>query len=146
MLPTHSTNTSNYIEASFRLTKDGQFNRTKAYNLPDLLDIILDDSVYYMKRLLDIENARFGAFRNTKTRYLTKKTINIRKDQIFEIGESIFIVESENNPDIYYHIDMKSGFCECKAGLNCGPCKHKSAISKHMGMAEFTVLPNVMQK
>ena len=54
--PTHSTNTSNYIEASFRITKDGQFNRTKAFNLVDLLDILLDDSVYYKKRLLDVGN------------------------------------------------------------------------------------------
>ena len=67
-LPTHSTNTSNYIEASFRITKDGQFNRTKAFNLADLLEILLDDSVYYKKRLLDIGNGRMGAFKNTESR------------------------------------------------------------------------------
>ena len=139
-LPTHSTNTSNFIEASFRLTKDGQFNRTKAYNLPDLLDILLDDSVYYQKRLLDIGNARFGAFTNTKSRYLSKKN-NIAEENIFDIGESNFIVESELSPDIHYYVNMISGFCECKAGLNCGPCKHKKAISTHKGLAEFSVLP-----
>ena len=140
-LPTHSTNTSNYVEASFRLTKDGQFNRTKAFNLSDLLDILLDDSVYYKKRLLDIGNGRFGAFTNSKSRYLLKKKINIREDQIFNIGENIFIVESEKSPEVFYRVDMSSGFCECKAGNNCGPCKHKRAISKHKGLAEFTVLP-----
>ena len=36
-----------YNEASFRLTRDGQFNITKAYNLSDLLDVVLDDSVFY---------------------------------------------------------------------------------------------------
>jgi hypothetical protein len=50
-LSTHSMNTSNYVEASFRITKDGQFNRTKAFNLADLLEIVLDDSVYYKRRL-----------------------------------------------------------------------------------------------
>ena len=72
-VPTHSTNTSNYVEASFRITKDGQFNRTKAFNLVDLLDIVLDNSTYYKKRLLDIGNGRMGAFINSKSRYLLKK-------------------------------------------------------------------------
>ena len=128
-LPTHSTNTSNYVEASFRLTKDGQFNRTKAYNLSDLLDILLDDSAYYKKRLIDVGNGRFGAFQNTKSRYLSKKKTTIREDQIFDMGESNFLVESESTKDIFYSVNMKSEFCECKAGLNCGPCKHKRAIS-----------------
>ena len=44
-LSTHNVNTTNYVEISFRITKDNQFNRVKAYNLPDLLDIVLDDSV-----------------------------------------------------------------------------------------------------
>ena len=36
---------------------------------------------------------------------------------------------------------MASGFCECKAGSNCGPCKHKGAVSKYKNLAEFNVLP-----
>ena len=140
-LPNHSTNTSNYIEASFRITKDGQFNRTKAFNLPDLLDVLLDDSVYYKKRLLDIGNGRMGAFRNSKSRYILKKETKIREDQIIEIGELHFVVQSEINPEVFYRVDMLSGLCECKAGNNCGPCKHKDAISKFCNIAEFSVLP-----
>ena len=140
-LPTHSTNTSNFVEASFRITKDVQFNRTKAYNLADLLEILLDESVYYKKRLLDIGNGRFGAFKHTKSRYLFKKTVNIREDQIFDIGESNYIVQSEKNPEVFYHVNMFTGSCECKAGANCGPCKHKKAIATHKGVAEFSVLP-----
>ena len=49
-LSTHNINTTNYVEVSFRLTKDSQFNCVRAYNLPDLLDIVLDDSVYYATR------------------------------------------------------------------------------------------------
>ena len=140
-LPTHSTNTSNYVEASFRITKDGQFNRTKAFNLSDLLEILLDDSVYYKKRLLDVGNGRMGAFRNTKSRYILKKENQITENHIVELGELKFLVASEKNPDIFYHVDMASGFCECKAGHNCGPCKHKGAISKFKNYAEFSVLP-----
>ena len=84
-LPTHSTNTSNYIETSFRITKDGQFNRTKSFNLVDLLDILLDDSGYYVKRLLDIGNGRFGAFVNTKSRYVPKNTTKIKEEQIIDL-------------------------------------------------------------
>ena len=141
-LPTHSTNTSNFVEASFRITKDGQFNRTKAFNLADLLDILLDDSVYYKKRLLDIGNGRMGAFRNSKSRYLLKKETKIRGDQIIEMGEFKFLVESEKNQETFYHVDMKSGLCECKAGENRGPCKHKDAITKFYNIAEFSALPN----
>ena len=32
--------------------------------------------------------------------------------------------------------------CECKAGENCGPCKHKDAITKFYNIAEFSALPN----
>ena len=109
--------------------------------MADLLEILLDDSVYYKKRLLDIGNGRFGAFKNTKTRYLSKKTVYITEDQIFDIGESNYIVESERTSGIFYHVNMVTGLCECKAGANCGPCKHKGAIAKHKGLAEFNVLP-----
>ena len=34
-LPTHNDNTNNYVESSFRETKDNQFERTKCFNLPD---------------------------------------------------------------------------------------------------------------
>ena len=43
-LPTSSNNTNNYVEASFRYTKDIQFLRQKAFNLPDLLSILLSKS------------------------------------------------------------------------------------------------------
>ena len=140
-LPTHSTNTSNYIEASFRITKDGQFNRTKAFNLVDLLDILLDDSVYYKKRLNDIGNGRLGAFKNSKSKYILKNKNKIVEDDIFDLGELKFLVQSEKNKDTYYQVDMVSGFCECRAGVNCGPCKHKGAIAKFKNIAEFNILP-----
>ena len=103
--------------------------------------MVLDDSVYYKKRLLDIGNGRMGAFTNSKSRYVLKK-VNIQEDQIIELGEFKFMVGSEKNPDLFYQVDMLSGFCECKAGANCGPCKHKDAVSKFFKIAEFSVLPN----
>ena len=113
--------------------------------MPDLLDILLDNSVYYKKRLLDIGNGRFGAFRNTKSRYLLKNDV-IAAEKIYNIGERNFIVESESSPDLFYRINMMSGYCECKAGRNCGPCKHKKAVAKHYGIAEFCALPELDAK
>ena len=104
--------------------------------------MVLDDSVYYKKTPLDIVNGRMGAFRNTKSRYNPKKLTTIKENQIFELGESKFIVGSETNSDVFYQVDMVSGFCECKAGKKCDPCKHKDAISKFFKVAEFSVLPD----
>ena len=39
-LPTSDNNTNNLVETSFRYTKEKQFNRHKAYNLPDMLSLI----------------------------------------------------------------------------------------------------------
>ena len=57
-LPTHNQNTTNYVEYSFRMTKDVQFNRMRAYNIVDLLEICLDDSSFYTQRCLDISHNR----------------------------------------------------------------------------------------
>ena len=77
-LTTHNVNTTNYAEVSFRLTKENQFNRVKAYNLPDLLDIILDDSIYYVNRCIDVGNNRTSQFQYQKSRYMPKNTtINV---------------------------------------------------------------------
>ena len=60
-----------------------------------------------------------------------KKKTNITENQITEMGESRFVVLSEKDPHIFYLVDMVSGLCECKAGLNCSPCKHNDAIAKY---------------
>ena len=48
-----------------------------------------------------------------------------------DLGESKYLVESEQTDDKWYMCDMKSGYCTCPVGGNCSPCKHKSAVSKH---------------
>ena len=57
--PTHGVNTTNFVEASMRMTKDLQMKPAKAYNLGDLLDIMLErGTFYYQQRLIDIGNNR----------------------------------------------------------------------------------------
>ena len=52
-LPTSSVNTTNYVESSFRWTKEQQFNRHRAYNL---LHIVMDDCQYHARRCIDVGN------------------------------------------------------------------------------------------
>ena len=57
------------------MTKDIQFNRLKAYNLADLLDICLDDSVLYSRRCLDVShNRNYHIFTKGMFKYLVIKT------------------------------------------------------------------------
>ena len=37
----------------------------QCYNLPELLDVVLDESDHFAKRLIDIGNGRFSAFGQT---------------------------------------------------------------------------------
>ena len=58
------------------------------------------------------------------------------------LGDSKFMVESENSKDTFYTCDMLSGYCSCPMGSTCAPCKHKSAVAKHFKIALFSVAPS----
>lgn len=103
-LPTHNQNTTNYVDYSFRMMKDVQFNRLKAYNLTDLVDICLDKSTLY---------SRFITFSQTKNQDTNFKSINIDQSQIIQLPETQFMVPSENTEDKLYNVDMETGLCEC---------------------------------
>ena len=124
-------NTTNYAEVSFRITKENQFNRIKAYNLTGLLDIILDESDYYVRRCIDIGNNRTAQLRNQKSRYLSKKC-NIVVEKIVELEQGLpnsFLVPSETADGRYYDVNMDLGLCECPMGMLRGPCKHKHVVA-----------------
>ena len=142
-LPTHNDNTNNYVESSFRETKDNQFDRTKCFNLPELLSTLLDHSEYYKMKLADLGNKRTANYKNNnmKSKYILKET-NIRKEDINDIkGGNYIVMEERNGKEKYYRLNINSGFCECSKGKNCGPCDHKSAVAKHFKVSGFSVLP-----
>ena len=114
----------------------------QCYNLPELLDVILDGSDHFAKRLIDIGNGRFSAFGFQQSRYKERET-TLTAEQVVEIckEEGIYIVSSQSNPDVFYSLCMKTGYCECPAGKTCSPCVHKSAVSKYYNTAEFCVVP-----
>ena len=52
--PTRGSNTNNYCETSMKTTKETQFGRVRTFNLPELLQVICDDSAYYRNKLINI--------------------------------------------------------------------------------------------
>ena len=140
-LPTHNCHTNNYVEISFRILKDNQMNRTKAYNLIELLQILMDDSAHFRKKLIDVGNGRFSELQPSKSRYNIREITSIKEDQCSEICDKIYIVQSESDFETFYTLDMQSGYCECIQGRLRGPCKHKAAIQHYYNVAEFSGIP-----
>ena len=48
--PTHNINTTNYVEVSFRTTKDRKLNRLREYNLMSLVETLADDDYLHSTR------------------------------------------------------------------------------------------------
>lgn len=143
-LSTHNINTTNYVEVSFRLTKDNQFNRVRCYNLVDLLDMILDDSSYYVMRCLDVSGNRTSQLKNQKSRYLSKKC-QIDPTNIEKIDENLYMVPSEQHFQEFkkmYMVNMNLSICECPVGILHGPCKHKQIVAEHFKIASPDVIPH----
>ena len=147
-LPTHNNNTTNYVEVTFRLTKDSQFSRVRAFNLADLLDIILDDSSYYVMRCLDVSGNRTEQLQNQKSRYLPKKC-KIDPTKIIALEEDMFLVPSERlfeEHKVMYTVNMNLSLCQCTVGMLHGPCKHKQLVAEHFGIASPDVIPHTNPK
>ena len=140
-LPTSSVNTTNYVESSFRWTKEYQFNRHRAYNLLDLLKIVMDDSQYHARRCIDMgNNLLTSRLNNQKSRYLAKKC-SIDPSKIVRIDSSTFLVPSETKKEVFYEVNMDLRLCECYMGQLKGPCKHKSIVSTTQNIPSFDVVP-----
>ena len=117
-LCTHNVDTTNYVEVSFRITKDNQFNRVKAYNLADLLDIVLDNSIYYVQRCIDIGNNRISQLRHQRSRYLSKKC-NIDRNRIVVLHNGLpnsYLVPSERIEWKMYEVNMDFSVCQLHGG------------------------------
>ena len=140
-LPTHGSNTTAYAEASMKMTKETQFGRMKTRNLHGLLCVMCDQSSFYMDKLIEVGNNRTAHLRNAKSKY-AEQQIKITKNQILDLGDGKFMVQSHLNENKWYTCDIKSGFCECPVGVNSAPCWHKGAVAKYFNVAEFNVIPS----
>ena len=139
-LPTRGSNTNSYCEASMKTTKENQFGRIRTFNLPEMLQVICDDSAIYVTKLVDIGNGRDTILKQSKSKYLGKES-NITSEQIVDLGDDTYLIESENTKDKWYTCNIRSGYCTCPVGSTCAPCKHKAAITNHTGIAQFSGTP-----
>ena len=140
-LPTSSVNTTKYVESNFRWTKESQFNRHRAYNLLDLLKIVMDDSQYHARRCIDMANNTLTSrLKNKKSRYLAKKS-SIDPAKIERLDESSFSVPSETVKDRFYTVNIYLRMCTCYLGQLKGPCKHKNIVSLTQDMPSFDLVP-----
>ena len=79
----------------------------------ETMDVLLDDHVHYAKKLIDVGNCRLQAY--AKSRYKLKET-SLTNDQIIEIHEGFYMVESQSDPEVIYDVNMWTGYCSCIAG------------------------------
>ena len=57
------------------------------------------------------------------------------------VSDNVYLVESENNKGEWYTCNLLSGYCSCPVGITCAPCKHKAAVTRITGKAQFTKTP-----
>ena len=77
-----------------QVMKDFELDRTRCYNVADLLDHFLQcGSAYYELKLVDLYN----------------QSVKISEDQISEVCRvsGVYMVESEKDKDTYYQVDMR---------------------------------------
>ena len=106
----------------------------------EVLDIKLDDHEHYRRRLINLGNGNTQQFQ--KSKYKPKKT-SIKKDQIEDLGDGVFAVQSQSDSEIWHTTNMWSGHCTCMGGRNAAPCVHKHSIAQHFQTAMFSVLPTM---
>lgn len=138
-MPTQDNYTNNYVETSFRETKDNQFDITKCFNLPDLLSKLLSESAIYKTKLAELGHNRTAHYKYNKSKFYRKKG-NITKKDIMEVRGGNFIVEDKEKKR-FVNLNIFSGFCECAKGKNCGQCHHKMSVAEHFKIAGFSVIP-----
>ena len=140
-LPTSNHNTTNLCETSFRSEKDEVFNSHRAYNITDMVQIVVSSSEGYSMRCVDAANNTLNQrLRNQNSKYLAKKT-KIDPNKIQEVDEDTFEVPSETKTDIVYYVNLRLRLCTCPRGQLKGPCKHKSLVSSTFHLPNFDEVP-----
>ncbi|XP_041461611.1 uncharacterized protein LOC121412915 [Lytechinus variegatus] len=115
-----NNNTNNFAESAMRIMKDQILERTKAYNVIQLVDFIVTRlETYYERRLIDVCNNRLD--RVLQSRFLPSiasgSEIDPNKIVRFEDSQSVFFVPSETDDTTTYMVDTALGVCDCRKGM-----------------------------
>ncbi|XP_076050088.1 uncharacterized protein LOC143030765 [Oratosquilla oratoria] len=130
-LNVRNNNTNNYAEASMWIMKDQILERTKAYNVIQLVDFIVTRlEAYYERRIIDVCNNRLD--RVLQSRFLPSVAAGckINPDEIEQVDEDLYMVPSETDETVGYVVHLGQGVCSCKIGMTGGPCKHQYLVIK----------------
>ena len=109
-----------------------QFNRLCAFNLTDMLSLVMDRSEWYVNKTIDAANNRIQMWlKNCHSRYVMKVS-SINPEHIIQLRlpAHVYLVPSESDPSISYVVDMESRLCSCPQGRLTGPCKHKDIVAR----------------
>ena len=86
-LPVRGNHTNNYAEAAMRILKDKILYRTKAFNVPQLLDFFLTRlNAYYEARITAAALGQWEHFQ--KSRFLLKDT-DVKPENISQVSVNI---------------------------------------------------------
>lgn len=138
-LPLRGNNTNNYCEAQFLVIKDEILNRQKEVNVVALLDKFTSEfDQHYRNKLLAVASGKFDGIYSRRFKGQGKKKsdgMGFQKPtseeqqsamaKITKVGANMYCVPSISKEDQTYLVDMDSGFCECRTGMNGSPCKHQ---------------------
>ena len=126
------------------MTKDHKFNRTRAFNQRELLEIEADDSSYYAQRCIDVaSNTLTSRLVNQRSRFLNRKAIAIDPKQIIREDDGTFTVPSETRKEVFYSVDMELRICSCPDGVLRGPCKHRKLVAQSQNMLSWEASPEM---
>ena len=71
-----------------------------------MLDILFqEDSNFFKNKLIDIGNLRIQEANASGSRYNAKTSL--QQEQVHEIAENIYQVESQTDSDTFYMVDMR---------------------------------------
>ncbi|XP_033984107.1 uncharacterized protein LOC117480767 [Trematomus bernacchii] len=133
---TRGNNTNNFAEAAMRVLKDKILQRTKAFNLPQLFDLLTSRlETYYEARIVDVALGRWESFQRAK---FLPQDGNIAALHIQQIEDKKFVVKGSTQT---YDVDMDLELCSCPAGQTGAPCKHQAAVMKHYSCLSHSFLP-----
>lgn len=138
-LPVRGNNTNNFCESVMRVMKDKVLNRTKAFNVLQLLDFVITRlDHHYQCRLIEVANSRLYVGRSSR---FTASSSSIESSAIRQLEDDLYEVPSETTAGLFYCVDMSVGCCGCPVGTTGGPCKHQAAVTLAFKLPSWHFLP-----
>ena len=143
-LPTRGNNTSNYVEAQFRVMKDEILNRIRCYNIVEVLDrLTVHLENHHKDKLLSVANGSFDGIFSPKF-YLKyqKKAKEFDPNSIKTINRNLLLFKVKSSTSEETHdVDLTAGFCTCPDGNDGKLCKHQAAVMINFRIDSLNVLP-----